>query len=50
MPIAVILIALSFLLQTMGILTPMFVAYAWPILLIIAFLPKLGMCKCCNRS
>jgi K+ transporter len=49
MPLAVLLIGVVFLLQAMGTVSAMFVMYAWPILLIVAVLPKLGGCKCCSN-
>ncbi|KND51418.1 MAG: hypothetical protein ABA06_03870 [Parcubacteria bacterium C7867-001] len=49
LPIAIILIALAFLLSTLGVVNPMYVAIAWPVLIIIAMIPKLGTCKCCSN-
>ncbi len=50
-PVLVVLFGLTFLLETLGVLTSDFVALAWPILVIAAGLMKLadksGMCKCC---
>jgi energy-coupling factor transporter transmembrane protein EcfT len=48
-PLVIVLIGLAFLLQAFNVLTPMFVAIAWPVLVIIAGLTKLGgrSCKCC---
>lgn len=47
LPIVIILIALSFILANLGVVSGMFVAWVWPILLIIAMVPKLRRCKCC---
>jgi len=49
-PLFITLIGLSFLLQAMGVLSAMIVAYAWPILLTLIGLQKMmgGMCKCCG--
>lgn len=49
MPVAIMLIGVTFILANLGVVDGMFVAWAWPVLLIIAFLPKLGGCKCCAR-
>lgn len=51
-PAAVLLIALSFLLKTMGVVSVNFVDVAWPILIGIAALVKLtaGSCKCYSQK
>ena len=48
-PIVVTLIGLAFLLQTFDVLSANTVSIAWPILLIIGGLTKLGgdSCNCC---
>ena len=48
-PWVVILIGVDFLLGAVGVLTWSFVNITWPILLIIAGIMKLGMCKCCSK-
>ncbi len=49
-PIFIILIGLVFLLGALGVLNDTFVAYAWPILIIVIGLQKLfgNACKCCD--
>lgn len=48
-PLLIVLIGLSFLLQALQILTSDLVAILWPILLILAGLAKLSgrKCECC---
>ena len=50
-PILIILLGLVFLLQAINILTAGFVAWFWPLILILMGVVKLteksGMCKCC---
>lgn len=50
--ILIILFGLTFLLGTMGVLSGMFVSYAWPVLVILFGLARLmgGSCKCYTRS
>ena len=51
MPILIILLGLTFLLEALGILTSGFAGIAWPVIVIAAGLmkwaEKSGMCKCC---
>ena len=49
-PVALILIGLGFLLQSLNILTASFVGLVWPILVIIIGFVKLGGCKCCKQN
>lgn len=49
MPWLVVLFGLAFLLEAVGTLSAGFVSIAWPILVIIAGLLKLGACKCYNK-
>lgn len=44
--LAVLLIAVAFLLQVWGLVSEVFVAWTWPILLGLAMLIKLGSGKC----
>ena len=48
-PFMIVLIGLAFLLQALGIIGSMLVAFLWPVFLIIAGLAKLGSrgCRCC---
>lgn len=50
-PVLVVLLGLTFLLQALDVVDAKFVMIAWPILLIAGGLMKLadksGMCKCC---
>ncbi len=50
-PLMIVLIGLAFLLQALGIMEPMTVALAWPVLLIVAGLAKLSgrKCACCGQ-
>lgn len=50
--ILIIVIGLTFLLGVMNVLSPMVVAYAWPILVIVFGVTRLmgGSCKCYMRS
>lgn len=50
-PLAVLLIALVFLLKAWGLVSAGFVDWSWPILLGLAMLVKLGVGKCsCYKS
>lgn len=51
-PLFIVLIGLTFLLQAFGVLSDYFVSLAWPILLILIGLQKMfgRMCKCCPRG
>jgi len=50
-PVLIILLGLTFLLEAWNIVTPAFAMTVWPILVIIAgimkWTQKAGMCKCC---
>jgi len=48
-PVIVVLFGLTFLLGNLNVLTQQFVNIAWPILVLIGGLTKLGggKCKCC---
>lgn len=50
-PLFIVLIGLTFLLQAFGVLSDYFVSFAWPVLLILIGLQKMfkGVCKCCPR-
>jgi hypothetical protein len=49
--VLIVLFGLTFLLGTMGVLSGMFVAYAWPVLIIIFGLTRLmgGSCSCYTK-
>ena len=49
-PLFIVLIGLVFLLGTLGLVSMMFTAITWPVLLILIGLQKMlgGMCKCCG--
>ncbi len=51
-PLYIVLIGLAFLLRAFGVLSVSFVAYAWPVLLILIGVQKMckGMCKCCTSE
>lgn len=51
-PLSIALIGLAFLLEQLGWVSSGFVSLAWPILLIIIGLTKLGKsyCNCCSGS
>ncbi len=51
LPLFITLIGLAFLLQALNVVSPSFVALAWPILLILAGLQKMfgSMCSCCKN-
>lgn len=50
--VLVVLFGLTFLLETMGVVSGMFVSYAWPVLVILFGLAKLksGSCSCYAKS
>ena len=51
-PLFIVLIGLSFLLQALQVLTAEFVALLWPVFLILAGLAKMAgrTCSCCGRA
>jgi len=51
-PLCILLIGLVFLLQTLDVLSAMFVGFTWPILLIVIGLTKIfgSGCKCCGKK
>lgn len=51
-PLFIVLIGLTFLLEALGVVSVGFANVAWPILLILIGLQKMmrGMCKCCGTG
>jgi hypothetical protein len=49
-PLFIVLIGLTFLLEALGIVGVAFTSIVWPVLLILIGVMKLlkGMCKCCG--
>jgi len=46
-PVCIALIGLVILLGGMNVLTPGFVSFVWPLLLIVIGVTKMIKCKCC---
>ena len=51
-PLCITLIGLAFLLQSLDVLSAMFVGFAWPILLLVIGLTKMmgSGCGCCMKK
>jgi len=51
-PMCIILIGLAFLLQSLDLVSAMFVNYSWPVLLIVIGLMKMlgSGCACCRMK